>query len=381
VLYPEGPLHSPITSDVAAELGRIAALAPGAEQVFGKVGDSITVAPSFLACFDGGGDLGSHTALADTLADFRAGDAGGATPFGRTSLAATGGWTAEDVVTGSPAPIDAELAAIDPRYAVVMLGTNDVRFGRTLDAFGSDLWTIVDRARDRGAIPILSTIPAMHGDPGSNALVPLFNRVIRAIAQGRELPLIDLHLAMSTLADDGIGGDGIHPTVAPEGGCALTASGLAFGYNVRNLLTLEALDRARRARGGEALDPTAPRRTGTGAHADPVLGQLPLVDLGDTRRGDAAFASYGGCGLATPGREIVYRLDLTAATAIDAFVVDRAPVDVDLAILAGSLAEPACVAAGDHTASATVGPGPVYIVVDSRSAAADGEFVVVVQPH
>ena len=300
VLYPEGQLHSPITSDVAAELGRIAALAPGAEQVFGKVGDSITVAPSFLACFDGGGDLGSHTALADTLADFRAGDAGGATPFGRTSLAATGGWTAEDVVTGSPAPIDAELAAIDPRYGVVMLGTNDVRFGRTLDAFGSDLWTIVDRARDRGAIPILSTIPAMHGDPGSNALVPLFNRVIRAIAQGRELPLIDLHLAMSTLADDGIGGDGIHPTVAPEGGCALTASGLAFGYNVRNLLTLEALDRARRARGGEALDPTAPRRTGTGAHADPVLGQLPLVDLGDTRRGDARSRATGAAASRRP---------------------------------------------------------------------------------
>jgi len=381
VLYPEGRLHSPITSDVAAELGRIAALAPGAEQVFGKVGDSITASSSFLACFDGGGDLGSHTALADTLAYFRAGDASGATPFGRTSLAAAGGWTTQDVLAGSPAPIDAELTAIDPRYAVLMLGTNDVRLGRSLDAYGADLWTLVDRARARGAIPVLSTIPAMHGDPGSNARIPLFNRVIRAIAQGRALPLVDLHLAMSTLAGEGISGDGIHPTVAPDGGCALTSAGLAFGYNVRNLLTLEALDRARRARGGEALDPMATRRTGTGAHGDPFLAALPLVDLADTRNGDAGFAGYGACGLPTPGREIVYRLDLAAATAIDAFVVDRDPVDVDIAILAGALAEPACVAAGDQTASATVGPGPVFIVVDSRSAAAEGEFVVIVQSH
>jgi len=125
----------------------------------------------------------------------------------------------------------------------------------------------------------------------------------------------------------------------------------------------------------------ATRRTGTGAHGDPFLAALPLVDLADTRNGDAGFAGYGACGLPTPGREIVYRLDLAAATAIDAFVVDRDPVDVDIAILAGALAEPACVAAGDQTASATVGPGPVFIVVDSRSAAAEGEFVVIVQSH
>jgi hypothetical protein len=372
---------SPITSDIAAQIAQVAATAPAAEQVFGKVGDSMTVATSFLTCFDGGGDLGSHTELADTLAYFRGGNAGGATPYGRTSLAATGGWTTRDVLTGSPAPIDQELVAIDPRYAVTLLGTNDVRFGRTVDDFGSDLWTIVDDARAHGAIPILSTMPAMHGDPSSNAVIPLYNRVIRAIAQGRGLPLIDFHLALSTLANEGIGDDGIHPTMAPEGGCALTDHGLMYGYNVRNLLTLQALDRTRRARGGEALDTTAPRRTGSGSHADPFRGQLPLVDMADTRTGDTGFASYGGCGLAATGHEIVYRLDLTAATAIDAYVVDRAPVDVDIAILSGSLTEAACVAGGDHTASATVGPGAVFIVIDSRSAAAEGEFAVVVQAH
>jgi peptidoglycan/LPS O-acetylase OafA/YrhL len=379
VVYPEGQVMSPITPDIAAELLRIASQAPGAEQVFGKVGDSMTATPDFLTCFDAAVDLGSHSALADTLTYFRTGDAGGSTPFGRVSAAATGGWTTADVLAGAPSPLDRELAAITPRYAVVLLGTNDVRFGRSVDDFGADLWTIVDRTRARGVIPILSTMPAMHGDPDSNARIPLFNRVIRAIAQGRSLPLIDLHLALATLPHEGIGSDGIHPTVAPEGACALTDSAVDAGYNVRNLLSLEALDRVRRARTGEVIDPTAPRRAGRGTHGDPFRGELPLSDVTDTRTGEAGFSSYGDCGLAASGREIVYRFDLPAATAIDAFVVDRDPVDVDVAILAGTLGETSCVASGDHSASAAVGPGPVFVVVDGRSPATEGEIAVVVQ--
>jgi peptidoglycan/LPS O-acetylase OafA/YrhL len=381
VVYPEGALLSPIPSDVAAELTRIAGLAPTAAHVFGKIGDSMTASPSFLTCFDPAPGLGSHTDLAATLAYFRAGDAAGTTPYARTSLAATGGWTTADVLAGAPSPLERELSAIAPRYAVVLLGTNDVRFGRTVDAFGADLWTLVDHLIAAGTIPILSTMPAMHGDPDSNARIPLFNRVIRGIAQGRSVPLIDLHLALSTLANEGIGDDGIHPTASPAGACALTDDGLAYGYNQRNLLSLETLDRARRACGGEPIDATAPRRVGTGTHGDPVRGQLPLVDLADTRAGDSSFASYPGCGVVAPGHEQVYRLDLAAATAIDAYVVDRDPVAVEVAILDGALATTACVAGGDHSASATVGPGAVFIVVDSRAATTEGEFVLVVQAH
>jgi len=295
------------------------------------------------------------------------------------STAATGGWTTSDVLAGAPAPLDGELAAIHPRYGAVLLGTNDVRTGRTVDAFGTDLWNIVDDMLATGTIPIVSTLPAMHGDPESNAHIPLFNRVIRAIAQGRSVPLVDFGLSLSSLANEGIGADGIHPTVSPDGACALTSSGLAYGYNVRNLLTLEALDRTHRARSGQAMDATATRRVGSGTHADPFRGPLPLVDLADTRAGESLFSAYPACGLTASGHEIVYRLDLGAATAIDAVVVDRGGVDVDVAILAGSLDVGTCVATGDHGASATVGPGPVFIVVDSRAPTSEGEFLLVVQ--
>jgi len=380
VVYAEGQLHSPITSDLAAELAKIAAQCPATEHVFGKIGDSMTATTNFLSCVDGPGlDLGSHAALAGTVAYFDAGNVGGATPFGRVSLAATGGWTTANVLAGAPSPLDCELTAIAPRYGIVQLGTNDVRYGRTVDAFGADLWAIVDRMRAQGVIPILSTLPAMHGVSGSNARIPGFNRVVRAIAQGRSLPLVDLHLALSALPDEGIGADGIHPTAAPQGACALSTAGLRYGYNLRNLLSLEALDRARRARSGETLDASAPRRAGSGSHADPFRGQLPLADMADTRTGEPGLASEPSCGLAASGHKIVYRLDLAAAVAIDAFVIDRGPADVGVTILAGTLATPGCGAAGDRTASATVGPGPVFIVVASRSPATEGEFVIVVQ--
>ncbi len=378
VLYPEGQLQSPITQDLANRLAAIAG--QDNEAVFAKIGDSMTATTSFVACFGSPGfDLGAHTDLAGSLAYFQSGDAGGATPYARVSTAATGGWTTSDVLTGAPAALDGELAAIHPRYGAVLLGTNDVRTGRTVDAFGTDLWNIVDNMLATGTIPIMSTMPAMHGDPESNAHIPLFNRVIRAIAQGRSIPLVDFGLALSSLANEGISADGIHPTVSPDGACALTSSGLAYGYNVRNLLTLEALDRSHRARSGQAMDATAPRRVGSGTHADPFRGPLPLVDLADTRSGESLFSAYPACGLTASGHEIVYRLDLGAATAIDAVVVDRGGVDVDVAILAGSLDPTSCVATGDRGASATVGPGSVFIVVDSRAPTSEGEFLLVVQ--
>ena len=379
LIYPEGAVHSPITSEVVASLAAIAQGATMQSTVFGKVGDSITATTSFLSCFESGPyDLGTHGGLATTRSYFLAGNAAGTSPFSRASLAAHGGWTTGDELAGSPPPLDQEVTAITPRYAVVMLGTNDVRYGRTYDAAVSDLWTIVDDLRTAGTIPVLSTIPANVGDASADVRIPLYDRLVRALAQGRALPLVDYHLAMSTLANQGISGDGIHPTVSPEGACVLTQSGLAYGYNTRNLVTLEALDRTRRAVGGEAIDASTPHRTGAGSHADPFASALPLAALGDTRFGESTFAAYP-CGAPGGGHEIVYRLDLAAATTIEAEVVDRGAVDVDVAILGGSLGPAACRAWGDHGATATVGPGPVFIVVDSRATTSEGEFLLVVQ--
>jgi hypothetical protein len=259
-----------------------------------------------------------------------------------------------------------------------MFGTNDVRYGRSVWDFAADLWTIVDRLRARGVVPIVSTIPSTT-DASSDERVPLFNLVIRGLAQGRQVPLVDFHLALDPLPAHGISSDGIHPSEASGGACLLTATGLQFGYNMRNLVTLEALDRARRALAGEAADASAPVRVGKGTHAEPFVGTLPLVDLDDTRTGEAGFAHYLPCGGHSTGRERVYRLELAQATTLDAYVIDRSD-DVDIHILSG-LAESDCLATGDRSLTTTVGPGTIYVVVDSHSSATEGEYLLVIQPR
>lgn len=378
VLYPEGVLHSPITADMMDMLRAIAQSTSRQDRVFAKVGDSITATDDFVACFDGTTvDLGSRGALSQTLGHFRAGNAAGTPPFSRWSFAAVSGWTTADVLSGTPAALDREISAVSPRYGIVMLGTNDLRFGRSYDAIGSDLWTITDRMLTSGVIPVLSTIPANLEDSAANARVSLLNRLVRAIAQGRGIPLVDYHLAMRTLPNRGISSDKIHPSTSPQGACVLNNAGLAYGYNLRNALSLEALDRARRTIAGEVMDGEQPRRVGRGTRAEPFAGSLPLVDLGDTRTGDLGLASY--CGVTGSGHEVIYELDMPSARSITATIVDRGPIEVDVAILQGSLGPSGCRGSGDRSATASVGSGTVYVVVDSRALTSEGEFLLVVQ--
>ena len=366
ILYPTDRRHSPIT---AAVVQRLQAIAPQHQpRVFAKVGDSITASDDFLRCFDGTVDLGANASLAPALAYFAAGDAAGTTPYARVSYAAVNNTTADDPLAGSPCALDREISTIDARLAVIMFGTNDVRTGRSVDDFGSDLWSLVDRTLARGVVPALSSIPPMDGDPGADARIPVFNSVVRAIAQGRGVPFVDFHKDLMTLANRGISGDGLHPSRSPSGACVLTPAGLAYGYNLRNLITLELLARIKAALEGTAADASAPPRLGSGLANDPVIATLPLADLADTRVGDAGVT----CG-STSGKAIIYKLQLASAKSLEVTVVDRDGVDVDIHIRTGST----CIASGDKTVTATVGPGTVEIIVDATTPATDGEFVVV----
>jgi hypothetical protein len=52
--------------------------------------------------------------------------------------------------------------------------------------------TIVDRLLAEGIIPILSTIPPRDDSASADRMVPRYNAVVRAIAQTRGVPLVDL---------------------------------------------------------------------------------------------------------------------------------------------------------------------------------------------
>ncbi len=382
--YVEGPAHSPLTPFVVESLRAVRARAERDEMVFAKVGDSITVSNQFLHCFDGGSvDLDGRP-LGDALGHFAAGDAAGASPFRRESEAAVIGWHAGRALEGSPSPLEREVAAIDPAFALVMFGSNDIGIV-TFEQYANNLLDIADQLLDQGIVPIFSTFPPRGDDPTVDAEVPFWNLAVRAVAEARQVPLIDLHQALVDLPSFGLGPDDLHPSAFPGGACVLTTEALEDGYNVRNLLSAEALARVHAALvdGGPAPDAPGTPLAGSGTHADPwVIDRLPFTHSASTLFSEERQLSlYTGCDSDSDesGPELVYRLELDAPATLRLNVFDRGETDIDLHVLS-SLDESACVERAHREIEVALGAGTHWVVLDtfvsSRELAGEYLFTV-----
>jgi lysophospholipase L1-like esterase len=249
--YPEGRVQSPMTAAIVARLRAVLARGTGARDVFVKVGDSNTANPSFLRCLAGDDVRLDDRALETTRAFFHARKVDALhDAFARISIAATPGWLTAQVLAGDPPHLLREIAEVRPAFAIVMLGTNDNR-PEGFEKFRAKLAEVVERTLAAGVVPILSTIPPRDDDRFASARVPRFNAAIRALAEELAVPLVDLHAALVALPHHGLGPDGIHlaPAATADGTprpCRFDAASLQKGMNVRNLVTLVALDRARR---------------------------------------------------------------------------------------------------------------------------------------
>lgn len=390
--YPPDRIHSPLTQSVVQRLSALHAMDPAlAEDVFMKVGASTTSSPSYLGCFAGSGvALGEGAALQPTLDYFLAGDAAGDDPFSRVTLAAKVGVSAGWALAGDPSPLEQEYLALAPSFAFVHYGTNDLQMGTTHESalwgFGENLWTLTDELIGWGVIPILVTIAQRLDDDGANAWVDTYNTVIAAVAQGRQVPLLDANLAYEPLPNVGVGSDGIHSSVYPGGACQLTDEGLEYGMNMRNWQSLVALDRMRRAVVlGDVLDEPGAPLIGAGTIADPLLiPSLPFTDLRASSDGAADFDAYPGCNATQDesGPEVVYRLDLADQTQLRATVHDLDAVDVDLHIIDDSGTPDGCLARAHRIIDILLPPGVYYVVLDtfvSGGTPLSGEFIMTLE--
>jgi hypothetical protein len=378
---------SPITSYVADNLRAIAGRGPAQrDDVFAKAGDSATVSSNFVHCLDSGYvdpgpgeqsgeiDLAGRDQLKSTIAYFRDGNAAGTTPFARASRAAAVGWSADSALAGDPAPLDSEYAAIMPRFAVIMFGTSDIDLG-DFDAFGASLLDIADRSITAGIIPIFTSIMPRDDAPAAAAEVPGYNGIVRGVAQARQVPFIDLHRELAMLPDHGLGEDRVHPSVYRENdvarACVFSAEGLAHGYNVRNLLTLETLHRLVRVvlLGEDAPDPPARSIQGKGTAEEPfVIAELPFSHTADTSTSGARMVDrYEGCMAAQDesGPELIYRLDLERATRIRAMVIDRGDTDIDVHLMQGGSDARSCIARDHRVIIRDLEPGTYYVNLDT----------------
>ncbi len=378
-LYPGDRVHSPITPYVIDSLLAIRELAPERpDDVFMKVGASSTVSMNTLYCFALDlVDLDVHEGeLGPTLDYFLNGEAADTTPFDRVTLAAQVGKSAGWAISGSPSPVEQELAAIEPSLALIHYGANDMQMGATyasaLPGYYENMSDLLDLMIAQGIVPAVFGLSRRLDQPGADDWVQTYNAVGRALAQARQIPFLDLRLALEDLPSYGLSGDGLHLEADPAGACLLDPIGLDHGYNVRNLIALELLDRLRATliEGGDNLEsePVA-WLAGAGTLDDPLLiERLPFADTRDTSESTSSELDlYSGCMYAADesGPEYVYRLELSEPKRVRALVLDRDGVDIDIHLLDASASEAGCLQRDDFLLATTLEPGVYYFALDT----------------
>ncbi|MCS6836130.1 MAG: SH3 domain-containing protein [Anaerolineae bacterium] len=219
-------------------------------RVFIKVGDSITAAQHFLKAFESGQyQLGpGMESLAQTIEYFRG-------SFGRDSIAAQSGftigalqdpmWAPSDVCQPNEWPLVCELRLSKPAFAIIMIGSLDVRFF-SADAYEYLLRTSLEAIIKNGTVPILTTFPNADWYFGPESA--RFNDIIRRVARSYQVPLVDLRSAAASLPNGGVKEDGFHLTEPSEGELRSNFNGgqTFYGLTLRELMTLQTLDALRR---------------------------------------------------------------------------------------------------------------------------------------
>ncbi len=211
--------------------------------VVAKVGDCSSEHWYFLKPFAWGEyDLGPYGYLQDVVNWF-------GESFGYDSQADHNGFNANSVLApewanpyqcqAGESPLQCEFRLHKPSVAIIMFGTSDLLVMAPAE-FDFYMRQIVQQSIDAGVIPILSTFP---GNMNFWNRTILYNQIIVRIALDYDIPLINLWLALEQLPNHGLEPDGFHLGEPPYGtSCILSEPYLSYGYNVRNLVTLQTLD-------------------------------------------------------------------------------------------------------------------------------------------
>ena len=214
---------------------------------FALVGDSNTDNAAFFAPFDRGWyNLGKYAYLQPAIRYFQG-------SFARHSPAAVGSFSTARVLDPAFAPSAAcapgetplacEYRAQKPSVALILIGTGDHQDWR---GFENRYRTIIEYTLSKGIIPVLITkaddAEAIFGD----APLGYINGVIERLSVEYDIPLLNLRRVVNTLPDHGCTADGFHYSTPPDGRTAdFTGNHLNYGFPVRNLTALQALEALR----------------------------------------------------------------------------------------------------------------------------------------
>lgn len=373
---------SPMNAYMFDQLQTIINNNPGKnESVFIKVGASGTVSTKLLYCVDSEQsrytlDLNGEDDLMAMIDYFQTIRFDGESSFNRETLAAMVGRTAYWVMDGDPSPFDQEVSALNPRFALINYGTNEMgsNYAATIFPFFRNLERLIQHSLSLGIIPMLTGLNPRTDKESATYWVEHFNDITRGLAEKYQIPYLDLFYLAHPLIDQGMGPDGLHGNAYISGNtqpCIFTPEGLGFNYNVRNLYTLRMLHQLKNGldHPESVIDEPEDIYRGSGTFEDPiVIDRFPFTHHDDTSKLQSSRFNEYPCGsnINEGGGEIYYQLDLEARTALRVMIFDdNDTTDVDIHILKDTLAADSCIDRAHQIIEGTYTPGRYYVVVDT----------------
>ena len=373
--YFEGLNHSPINNFLIERWKNIRSKGKNLNKnYFSKIGASATKSKSFMHCFDSNFvKFGQFNKLEETRQFFLSGNAGGSSPFKRESLCSVSGWSAFKALDGDPSPVKKEFNSVRPQYAFIMYGTNDMGFKKPF-RYAQNLLDLADFFLDRGSIPIFSNVMPRDDKPAMDLWVPRVNAIVKAVSQAKGVPFIDFHRELNKLSNHGLAGDKLHPssykTKLGYRTCDFEKEGLKFGYNIRNLFSIQSIHRLVNAINGK-LDLSKENLhylKGLGTKDNPFLIEnLPFSHFYNTTKGSNLISQYTGCKAKQneSGKEIYYQVSLKEKGHYRLFVFNKDSVDTDIHILKGNPNSGSCIKRAHEETLTEVPSGKSYISLDS----------------
>ncbi len=136
-------------------------------------------------------------------------------------------------------PLRCEYRVHNPGVAIIMFGAQDLLFTAPED-FDRNLRRIVHETIQAGIVPVVSTFPG-NLERWDQSI--RYNQIVVAVARDYDVPLMNLWRALDSLPNHGLNADGRHLSLPVTHSGDLTPENLQRGYPMRNLVTLQTLDR------------------------------------------------------------------------------------------------------------------------------------------
>lgn len=225
-------------------------------RVFTKLGDCMTDNPDFLRPLaEGKTEWGEYAALKRVVEQFKGVPARSEQgwrddSFATTTIASAGGFNVAgplDATWADPKwcksgehPLACEYRLAKPSIAVIMFGTNDVTATEPPD-FERYLRDILSETLKHNILPLLNTFPARPENPEKSQAL---NQIVVKVGREMDVPVINFQRAIAGLPNKGVDPNNTTHLSLPAGARSdvFTTDGLKGGANMRNLVTLQALD-------------------------------------------------------------------------------------------------------------------------------------------